>query len=51
MPVTLARLLVLVFALSYGCGLLCGLILRRRCGAGGSVVLGAIEGTWANDPQ
>jgi hypothetical protein len=32
MPVTLARLLVLMFALSYGCGLLRGLILRRRHG-------------------
>jgi hypothetical protein len=32
MPVTLARLLVLVFALSYGCGLLGGLISRRRRG-------------------
>jgi hypothetical protein len=43
------RLLVLVFALSYGCGLLRGLILRRRRGAGrGSVVLGAIEATHAN---
>jgi hypothetical protein len=51
MPVTLARLLVLVFALSYGCGLLRGLILRRRRGARrGSVVLGAIEATHANGP-
>jgi hypothetical protein len=32
MPVALTRLLVLVFALSYGCGLLRGLILRRRRG-------------------
>jgi hypothetical protein len=32
MPVTLARLLVLVFALSYGCDLLRGLISRRRHG-------------------
>jgi hypothetical protein len=32
MPVTLARLLVLVFAFSYGCGLLRGLISRRRHG-------------------
>jgi hypothetical protein len=30
MPATLARLLVLVFALSYGCGMLRGLIWRRR---------------------
>jgi hypothetical protein len=32
MPVTLARLLVLVFALSCGCGLLRGLISRRQRG-------------------
>jgi hypothetical protein len=32
MPATLARLLVLMFAISYGCGLLRGLILRRRHG-------------------
>jgi hypothetical protein len=51
MPVTLARLLVLVFALSYGCGLLRALILRRRRGARrGSVILGAIEATHANGP-
>jgi hypothetical protein len=32
MPATLARLLVLVFALSYGCGLLRALISRWRRG-------------------
>jgi hypothetical protein len=51
MPTTLVRLLVLVFALSYGSGLLRGLMLRRRRGARrGSVVLRAIEATHANGP-
>jgi hypothetical protein len=49
MPVTLARLLVLVIALSYGRGLLRGL--RRRRGARRwSVILGAIEATHADGP-
>ena len=34
MPVTLARVLIFVFGLSYGCGLIRSLILRQRRGAG-----------------
>jgi hypothetical protein len=34
MPVTLVRVLIFVFGLSYGCGLIRSLILRQRRGAG-----------------
>jgi hypothetical protein len=34
MPVTLVRVLIFVFGLSYGCGLIRSLILWRRRGAG-----------------
>ena len=42
MPVTLVRVLIFVFGLSYGCGLIRSLILRQRHRTA-SVVLGAIE--------